>query len=35
MKCPRCECVNIDEQHVEVHDVIHCICNGCGQEWIE
>lgn len=35
MKCPRCECVNIVEHQNEEYDVVHCICNGCGQEWIE
>lgn len=47
MKCPRCECVNIQADDVEVSYnngllppddfvvVTHCICNGCGQEWVE
>ena len=33
--CPKCEVTNIQTQYVHAHDVVHCVCNACGMEWIE
>lgn len=34
-KCSICHSSDIDRRYIIGHDVTHCICNTCYQEWIE
>ena len=34
-KCSKCHSSDIDKRYIIGHDVTHCICNTCYQEWIE
>jgi hypothetical protein len=33
--CPKCHSSDINKMYIAGHDVLHCICNQCGKEWVE
>lgn len=33
--CQKCHSSDINTMYVAGHDVLHCICNQCGYEWVE
>lgn len=34
-KCVKCRSSDINTLYIAGHDVLHCICNSCGYEWVE
>jgi hypothetical protein len=34
-ECSKCHSSDIDRMYIDGHDVLHCICNQCGKEWVE
>ena len=35
IECQKCHSSDINTMYVAGHDVLHCICNQCGYEWVE
>ena len=35
VECSKCHSSDINTMYVAGHDVLHCICNQCGYEWVE
>lgn len=33
--CPTCGSTNVQRVYIESHDVLHCMCDQCGREWVE
>lgn len=33
--CPTCHTLNVQYVYIESHNVLHCICDQCGREWVE
>lgn len=33
--CHKCHSSDINKMYIAGHDVLHCICNQCGKEWVE
>ena len=33
--CQKCHSSDINKMYIAGHDVLHCICNQCGKEWVE
>ena len=34
-KCDKCRSLDINTMYVAGHNVLHCICNRCGYEWVQ
>lgn len=34
-ECHKCHSSDINKMYIAGHDVLHCICNQCGKEWVE
>jgi len=35
VKCSKCHSSDINKLYITGHDVLHCICNICQNEWVE
>ena len=35
IECQKCHSSDINTMYIAGHDVLHCICNQCGYEWVE
>jgi predicted RNA-binding Zn-ribbon protein involved in translation (DUF1610 family) len=34
-KCTKCQSLVRPPEYIEIHDVLHFVCESCGYEWVE
>jgi len=35
IECDRCGSSNVYKKYIMVAEVVHCVCDECGKEWVE
>ena len=35
IKCTKCQSLVRPPEYIDIHDVLHFVCDSCGYEWVE
>lgn len=35
ISCTKCESLVRPPEYIDIHDVLHFVCDDCGYEWVE
>ena len=35
IKCTKCQSLVRPPEYIDIHDVLHFVCESCGFEWVE